>query len=203
MKPHPKKLLAKAMEVVPVNPASEGSRGVSMRDLVKASLQMRPETIIIGEVTDGAAYDLSNALNTGHSGASTVHANNADAAVYRLMSLILQSDLIKSESAAYALIASAFDVIITVQRFPIDGARRITEISEVGSKVVKDEEGEPGIKITPLWEYVPDTEAYQKEKKTVGTWKEVNKLSQETIDKHYLNLATPLSWEDLEKIAKI
>ena len=203
MKPHPKKLLAKAMEVVPVNPSSDGSRGVSMRDLVKASLQMRPETIIIGEVTDGAAYDLSNALNTGHSGASTVHANNADAAIYRLMSLILQSDLIKSESAAYALIASAFDIIITVQRFPIDGARRITEISEVGSKVVKNEEGEPSVTITPLWKYVPDTEAYQKEKKTVGTWKNVNHLSQETIDKHYLSLSTPLSWDDLEEIAKL
>lgn len=202
MKPHPKKLFAAPMECVDGKPGALNEGGITMRDLVHASLQMRPEVIIIGEVTDDAAYDLCQALNTGHSGASTVHANNAEDAIYRLMSLVSQSDLIKGK-AAYDLIASAFDMIITVERFPIDGSRKITAVSEVGNKVTQDDEGNHILPVYPLWKFTADKDSYQKDAKVTGTWEEVGKLSEYTIQKHHLDLKTDLSWEELREIAKI
>lgn len=202
MKPHPRKLLAAPMECVDGKPGSINDRGITMRDLVHASLQMRPEVIIIGEVTDSAAYDLCQALNTGHAGASTVHANSAPDAIYRLMSLITQSDLIKGR-AAYDLIASAIDIIVTVERFPIDGSRKITAVSEVGNKPEHDNENNLILPVTPLWKYIPNAESYKENSRVTGEWKQVGELSEYTRQKHHLDLKKHLSWEDLVKIAKI
>lgn len=202
MKPHPRKLFSAPMECVDGKPGSLNEGGITMRDLVHASLQMRPEAIIIGEVTDGAAYDLCQALNTGHSGASTVHANDADASIYRLMSLVSQSGLIKGKQA-YDLIASAFDIIITVERFPIDGSRKITSVNEVGNKVIRDKENNEILPTRKLWQYTADKDSYQMGKKVTGKWEQVNNLSDYTIQKHHLDLKTPKTWEELKNIAKL
>lgn len=203
MKPHPKKYFAAAMECVDGKPGANGQTvgGVTMRDLVKASLQMRPEGLIIGEVTDAAAYDLCQALNTGHWGASTVHANTPDDAMYRLMSLVSQSDLIKGE-VAYNLIAAAFDVIITTTKFPNDGSRKIISVSEVGEHVKKDKDGNNYLPTIPLWEFVPAKETWGFNDKIVGDWKQIRELSEQRQANHFLQYKPKLSWEQLMEVAK-
>lgn len=200
MKPHPDKLFAAAMETIDPKPGTIGT-GVTMRDLVKAAMQMRPEMIFIGEVTDDAAYDLCQAGNTGHEIASTVHANSPEAAMYRLMSLVSQSDLVK-EHAAYDLIASAFDIIICINRFE-DGSRKIVSVVEVGDKVQTDEEGNKYLPTYPLVEFVPDPVDSHKTQRVTGQWNFVGDLSAKTKDKLYLSLRPELTWTELEEIAKI
>lgn len=200
MKPHPDKLFAAAMETIDPKPGTV-STGVTMRDLVKAAMQMRPEMIVIGEVTDDAAYDLCQAGNTGHEIASTVHANSPEAAMYRLMSLVSQSDLVK-EHAAYDLIASAFDVIICINRFE-DGSRKIVSVVEVGDKVQTDEEGNKFLPTYPLVNFIPDSIASHENGRVTGRWDFVGELSEKTKDKLYLNLRPELTWEELEEVARI
>lgn len=202
MKPHPNKLFAAAMECIPPKPGALNDKGITMRDLVRASLQMRPETIFIGEVSDSAAYDLCQALNTGHDGASTVHANSPEDAMYRLMSLVSQSALVK-EHAAYDLIASAFDIIICVERFPMDGSRKIVSIGEVGGKTVKDDEGNRILPVIPLWKFEPDQIIDSENPKVTGEWVQVNELSEKTRKKHYLDIKPELSWNELQEVARI
>lgn len=202
MKPHPNKLFAAAMESFAPKPGNSGDYGVTMRDLVKASLQMRPETIIVGEVTDGGAYDLCQALNTGHDGMSTIHANNSKSAMYRLMSLISQSELVK-EHAAYDLIASAFDVIVCVKKFLEDGSRKIISIHEIGNRVIQDEDGNKTLPLTLLWEYKVNSVETVKTGKVTGEWVKVSELSDEAKSKHNLDIKKTLSWEELCEIAKI
>lgn len=200
MKPHPNKLFAAAMEIISPKSGSIQANGVSMRDLVKASLQMRPETIIIGEVTDDAAYDLCQALNTGHDGMSTVHANNAKEAMYKLMSLISQSDLVK-EHAAYDLIASAFDIVICVKKFPLDGSRKIVSIDEVSNKVVTDDEGNKVLPLIPLWKFEINSKETHENNKIMGEWVKVNEPSAELKEKHNLDIKKQNTWEELQEIA--
>lgn len=202
MKPHPKKLIAAPMETVPSKPGSQ-SPGITMRDLVHASLQMRPEVIIIGEVTDGAAYDLCQALNTGHAGASTVHANSAEDGVSRLVSLVSQSELIKGR-AALDLIGAAFDVVITVERLDqLDKSRKIVAVSELADRPTRNEEnGEMELKLTPLWQFEANEELDENNKVT-GKWVQVGELSEHTKKKHHLNLTKPMSWEELQRIARV
>ena len=121
MKPNPKKFLAAAQETRPPSPNKLNDRGVTMRDLVWGAMQMRPEVLIIGEVTDAAAYDLCQALNTGHAGASTFHANSSQLAITRVSSLVAQSGLTTIEGA-FDLISAAFDFVINVRHFPQDGS---------------------------------------------------------------------------------
>lgn len=201
MKPHPRKLLAAPMECVPSKPGSK-SAGITMRDLVHASLQMRPEAIVIGEVTDGAAFDLCQALNTGHSGASTLHTNSAKDAMPRLMALVAQSGLVAGNET-WNLIATAFDIVITVERFPQDGSRKITEVSEVGNEVVANKDGEYTLPVRPLWKFIADSEKTKETKKVTGTWEQVGELSQYTKDKHHLDLKKTLSDDDLKEITKL
>lgn len=201
MKPHPKKLWAAAMETVDPKPGSLNDHGITMRDLVRAATQMRPETIIMGEVTDSAAYDLCQSLNTGHDGGSTVHANDSKDGMNRMMSLISQSGLVK-EHAAFDLIASAFDIVITLKRFS-DGARKIVEVGEVGYRPVNDDEGNKILPITPLWKFVPDMEMTRDRGQITGNWVKVGELSERTREKLYLDIKPELSWEELKEVARI
>ena len=201
MKPHPDKLFAAAMETIDPKPGVASS-GVNMRSLVKASLQMRPEMVIIGEVTDDAAYDLCQAGNTGHTVTSTVHANSPEDAMYRLMSLVSQSDLVK-ERAAYDLISSAFDLVISVERFPMDGSRKIVSLGEIADKVVSDDEGNRILPVIPIWKFVTNPDETYSQEKVVGDWVKVGELSEKTREKHYLDIKPRLSWTELQKIAKI
>lgn len=107
----------------------EGAGAVSLRELVRQSLRMRPDRLIVGEVRGPEVLDLLNALNTGHSGgAATVHANSAADALVRLELLALQAGL--SREAALIAIRTAFRTVVHIER-NADGRRRIREIASV------------------------------------------------------------------------
>lgn len=109
----------------------EGGKEISQRDLVKNALRMRPDRIIIGEVREGEAFDMLQAMNTGHEGSmSTLHANNPRDALMRLENMVLMSGFELPMKAIRNNIASAVDMIVQVERMR-DGVRRITRITEV------------------------------------------------------------------------
>jgi len=117
------------LETRPAN--LEGVGEVTMRDLVRNCLRMRPERIIVGEVRGPEAFDLLQAMNTGHDGSmGTVHANNPREAVSRMENMIAMAGLNISAKAVREQIASAVNVIIQVQRLR-DGSRKVTHVSEV------------------------------------------------------------------------
>lgn len=117
------------LETRPAN--LEGVGEVTMRELVKNCLRMRPERIIVGEVRGPEAFDLLQAMNTGHDGSmGTVHANNPREAVSRMENMIAMAGLNISAKAVREQIASAVNVIIQVQRLR-DGSRKVTHVTEV------------------------------------------------------------------------
>ena len=112
-------------------PNLEGVGQVTMRDLVKNCLRMRPERIIVGEVRGPEAFDLLQAMNTGHDGSmGTVHANTPREAISRMENMIAMGGLNLPQKAVREQIASAINVIIQVQRLR-DGARKTTHVSEI------------------------------------------------------------------------
>jgi pilus assembly protein CpaF len=113
-------------------PANVEGRGeVSIRDLVRNALRMRPDRIVVGEVRDGAALDMLQAMNTGHDGSlTTVHANRPRDSIARLETMVLMAGMDLPVRAIREQIASAVDLIIQVSRLK-DGSRRITHITEV------------------------------------------------------------------------
>jgi pilus assembly protein CpaF len=109
----------------------EGVGEISMRELVKTCLRMRPERIIVGEVRGPEAFDLLQAMNTGHDGSmGTVHANNPREAVSRVENMIAMGGFNFPTKVVREQIASAVDLIIHVQRLR-DGTRRITHLAEI------------------------------------------------------------------------
>lgn len=198
MKPAPHKMLAAAMECVEPR-ADSKSKGVNMRELVKVSLRMRPDGIIIGEVRDGAAFDLCQALTTGHFGASTVHANNEQAGIYRMASLISQGELVTADEAL-PTIAQAFDFIVFLKRFPVDGSRRVVSISEVDSSISVDKSGRVRLGVNKLWGFVDDG---IEDGKIIGHWEKYGEVSEQRRENRGLNLEEDLTWDELEAIAKI
>ncbi|MCJ7421287.1 CpaF family protein [Sphingomicrobium astaxanthinifaciens] len=112
-------------------PNVEGRGEVAMRDLVKNALRMRPDRIIVGEVRAGEAFDMLQAMNTGHEGSmTTVHANTPRDALARVEQMIGMAGVDMPAKAARAQIASAVNVIIQVSRLS-DGRRRLTSVSEI------------------------------------------------------------------------
>ena len=111
----------------------EGRGEISIRDLVRNSLRMRPDRIIVGEVRGAETLDMLQALNTGHEGSLvTVHANSCDDAIHRLETLATMSDLHIPFEALRDQINSAIHVIVQIDRYA-DGARRVSEIAAVAS----------------------------------------------------------------------
>lgn len=112
--------------------ADERGQGeVSIQDLLKSSLRLRPDRIIVGEVRGGEAMELIQAMNTGHKGClGTVHANSPDDALVRLEALALGSESKLSEKALTYQIAGAVDIIVQASRFS-DGSRKVATITEV------------------------------------------------------------------------
>jgi pilus assembly protein CpaF len=109
----------------------EGRGAVSIRDLVKNSLRMRPDRIVVGECRSGEALDMLQAMNTGHDGSlTTVHANTPRDAVARLETLVMMAGFDLPVRAIREQISSAVDVIIQAARLR-DGSRKITSISEI------------------------------------------------------------------------
>jgi len=112
-------------------PSIEGIGTVTQRDLVRNSLRMRPDRIIIGEVRADEVFDMLQAMNTGHDGSmTTIHANSARDSLTRLESMILMSGVNLPESAMRFMISSALDIIVQATRLP-DGCRKLVSISEV------------------------------------------------------------------------
>jgi pilus assembly protein CpaF len=114
-------------------PNVEGRGEVTIRDLVRNSLRMRPDRIIVGEVRGAETLDMLQALNTGHEGSLvTVHANSADDAIHRLETLATMSDLQLPFEALRDQINNAIDVIVQIDRYA-DGRRRLAEVAVVAS----------------------------------------------------------------------
>jgi pilus assembly protein CpaF len=201
MKPNPNKYLAAAMECRPPVPDRPDDKGVTMRDLVKGAMQLNPAVIIIGEVTDGAAYDLAQALNTGHAGASTIHANSEYDGIYRIASLIAQGELVSMEGAL-PLIAAAFDFIIHVEHFPVDGTRRIASVSEVAPYPVRPKDGGDMIlPVHPLWKFQADP--VLTDGKVTGKWVQTGQISEHRRQRRHLDIERDLTWEELKVLSRV
>jgi pilus assembly protein CpaF len=112
-------------------PNIEGRGQVVIRDLVRNSLRMRPDRIIVGEVRGAEALDMLQAMNTGHEGSlSTLHANTPRDALSRLETMISMASLDLPEKAMRQQIASAIQIVIQVTRLS-DGTRKVSQISEI------------------------------------------------------------------------
>lgn len=134
--PHVVRLVARPPNV-------EGVGEVTVRDLVRQALRMRPDRIVVGEVRGGEVVDLLTALNTGHDGgAGTVHANSPDEVPARLEALAALGGL--DRAALHSQLAAAVQVILHVDRAP-DGARRLVEIGVV------DRDPVAGVVVVPAW----------------------------------------------------
>lgn len=132
------------------NANASGSGAVTIRDLIKSSLRMRPERIIVGEVRGGEALDMLQAMNTGHDGSlSTGHANSTKDMLSRLETMVLQAAEGLPLEAIRQQIASAVDIIIHLSRLR-DKSRKTMEICEITGY----EHGE--IQINPLYQFIED-----------------------------------------------
>ncbi len=151
------------------NANASGSGAVTIRDLIKSSLRMRPERIVVGEVRGGEALDMLQAMNTGHDGSlSTGHANSTRDMLSRLETMVLQGADGLPLEAIRQQIASALDIIIHLSRLR-DKSRRTMEITEVCGY----ENGE--IRLNPLYVFEED-EASTLEKVSGGLVRTKNKL---------------------------
>jgi pilus assembly protein CpaF len=113
-------------------PDSQGRGGLSIRQLFVASLRMRPDRIVVGEVRGGEALDMIQAMLSGHTGSlTTVHANSTRDSLIRLETLSLMSDVSLPVYVARAQVAAAIQLVVQLGRFSEDGSRRVTRITEV------------------------------------------------------------------------
>ncbi|MBR2048758.1 MAG: CpaF family protein [Oscillospiraceae bacterium] len=132
------------------NANASGAGEITIRDLIKSSLRMRPERIVVGEVRGGEALDMLQAMNTGHDGSlSTGHANSTEDMLSRLETMVLQGSAGLPLEAIRQQIASAVDIIIHLSRLR-DKSRKTMEITEV----VGYENGQ--IVLNPLYQFVED-----------------------------------------------
>lgn len=145
---------------------TEGENEITIRDLIKTSLRMRPDRIVVGEVRDAAAIDMLQAMNTGHDGSlSTGHANSCEDMLSRLETMVLMGMDIPL-NAVRKQIASAIDIVIHLGRMR-DKSRKVIEICEVRDV----EMGE--IQLNTLYEF---TEIGQVKNRVQGTLKKINDL---------------------------
>ena len=135
-------------------PNLEGRGEITIRQLVRNALRMRPDRLILGEVRGGEALDLLQALNTGHDGSlSTIHANSPRDALARLETLVLLAGMDLPLRAVREQAASAVQLIVQQQRLP-GGSRRVTHLSEVTGMA-----GDGGIGVRNLFRWEPTAEA--------------------------------------------
>jgi pilus assembly protein CpaF len=135
------------LESRPANVEGEGH--VSIRDLVRNSLRMRPDRIIVGEVRGGETLDMLQAMNTGHEGSLvTVHANTADDALSRLETLASMSETALPLETLRDQINSAVDVVVHLER-AVDGSRRVVEVAALTSRRREPYHLEPVMRFRP------------------------------------------------------
>jgi pilus assembly protein CpaF len=136
-------------------PNIEGTGEIPIRTLVRNALRMRPDRIIVGEVRGGEAFDMLQAMNTGHRGSlTTLHANSPADAMIRLESMVLMAGFDMPVTAIRRMIAGAVEVVLQQDRLD-DGRRVITAITELSAK-----EGE-ALKLVPLFHYDLKTEVHK------------------------------------------
>jgi pilus assembly protein CpaF len=112
-------------------PNTEGKGEVRQRDLVKNALRMRPDRILVGECRGEEAFDMLQAMNTGHEGSmTTIHANSPRDALKRLEQMVGMANMPMTIGSIRSQISSAINIIVQLQRFP-DGKRRLTSVSEI------------------------------------------------------------------------
>ncbi len=151
---------------------TEGKGEITVRDLIKSSLRMRPDRIVVGEVRGAEALDMLQAMNTGHDGSlSTGHANSTNDMLRRLETMVLSGASIPLDAIRHQ-IASAIDVIIHLGRLR-DRSRRVLEISEV----LEYKDGE--VQINPLFKFEEDGET--EDKKIIGSLRRTNNKMQSTL----------------------
>lgn len=181
-----------SLEARPAN--ASGTGAVTIRDLVRNSLRMRPDRIVVGEVRDASAYDMLQAMNTGHDGSlTTVHANDADGGVERLVNLITEVGGFSPERAM-SLIAGGVDIFVVIDRFPEDGSRRVVGIYEVPNRITL-EEGQAALRPIPLWEFVHDETL--EDGKVVGHYERTNEPSPSLVRKHRLDRRRRLTLSEI------
>jgi pilus assembly protein CpaF len=131
-------------------PNIEGKGAIEIRDLVRNSLRMRPDRIVVGECRGGEALDMLQAMNTGHEGSlSTVHANSPQDAISRLEAMVLMAGTDLPSRAIQKQISSAIDVIVQAQRVR-GGARKIVSICEVTGLVNGETQSHELFQFRPL-----------------------------------------------------
>jgi pilus assembly protein CpaF len=120
-------------------PASaEGVSAIELSDLVRHALRLRPDRLVVGEVRGGEAFDMLQAMNTGHSGSlATCHANSAVDTLHRIESMVLRTIANWPLSAVRSYVASAIDIVVFVERTP-DGTRRIADVVRVDETLGSD-----------------------------------------------------------------
>lgn len=157
-------------------PASaSGDGAITIRDLVRNSLRMHPDRIIVGETRDSSAYDMLQAMSTGHDGSlTTTHASNPQGTIERLASLASEAGEIGSNEQALGLIAGALDIIVSIERYE-DGSRRVSSVSEIPRIQVED--GRVSLKPILLWEYVRDGYDPTDGKTVIGHYEKQNDIS--------------------------
>lgn len=152
----------------------ESKSEVTIRDLVRNSLRMRPDRIIVGEVRGAEAFDMLQAMNTGHEGSlTTLHANNGIDALNRLETMVLMGGLEIPVSAIRDYIENAIDIIIEVERLS-DGRRKVVAISEVDGFINDD------LNVVPIFKFIQ--KGLTKDLIVDGEFKLVNKKIK-TIEK--------------------
>lgn len=178
-----------AMEARPADP--KGENQIPIRLLVKNSLRMRPNRIVVGEIRDEAALDMLQACNTGHEGSmSTVHANGPDEALSRLTVMVAQGGEIPAHKVN-ELVCSALDLIIMIRRYK-DGSRRLSGIYEIPKY-----SGETLLETVPLWEW---ERTGTEDGKLVGRYKQVGEMSDALREKLALEFEPMPSWEDVQRM---
>lgn len=179
--------------------SSKGTGAVTIRDLVRNSLRMRPDRVIVGEVRDASAYDMMQAMNTGHEGSlTTVHANDAAGAVERISLLVSEAGEVTPERAL-SLIAGGVDVFIVIKRYE-DGSRRVKGLYEVPS-TLEARDGKLYLEPITLWEFVQDS---SEESTTVtGHYEKFNEMSESLIRKHSLDKRKHLSLDELYELSDV
>ena len=156
----------------------EGTGAITIRDLVRNALRMRPDRIIVGEVRSGEALDMLQAMNTGHDGSlTTAHANTPRDVLSRLETMVLMAGMELPVKAVRTQVSSAIDLILQQSRIR-DGSRKITHITEVQGM-----EGDTII-LQDLFKYVQDY--IDENGKSVGHF-EASGLQPNFLDKFRMN----------------
>jgi pilus assembly protein CpaF len=143
-------------------PNVEGKGQVTIRDLVRNALRMRPDRIVVGEVRGPETIDMLQAMNTGHDGSlTTVHANSAEDSVVRMQTLASMSEVDVPFAALRDQINSAIDVIVQLER-GADGRRRLVEVAAVSSRLRED------FRLATIMRFEPDP--IGSDRVVTGTW---------------------------------